>query len=34
LNYITGLNLEASAGVDENAVLAGVTEVANFVEDQ
>jgi hypothetical protein len=29
-----GQHLEASADVDENAVPAGVTEVANFVEDQ
>lgn len=27
-------DLEASAGVDENAVPEGVTEMANFVEDQ
>jgi hypothetical protein len=31
---MTGLNLEASAGVDGNAVLVGVTEITNFVEDQ
>ena len=29
-----GQHLEVSAAVDENAVRAGVTEMANFVEDQ
>ena len=29
-----GRNLEASADVGENAVPVGVTEIANFVEDQ
>jgi len=31
---MTGLKVGVSVGVGENAVLAEVTEMANFVEDQ